>query len=125
MANRSFLGFSFCLVYHHHQLTSRQYLASRFEILPTQTCPNPHDFELIIDYGWKIRSNLFHIPPNPLPIIVTNCMTRDLQDTSGKLIDMCRPSCTINKVRRNDYCTRRGVPKRMAYSHIKERARNS
>ncbi|MDN5847912.1 MAG: hypothetical protein L0H53_16755 [Candidatus Nitrosocosmicus sp.] len=38
----------------------------------------------------------------------------------GKLSNMCHPSCSINKVRRNDYCTRRGVLRRMAYSHIKE-----
>jgi hypothetical protein len=40
--------------------------------------------------------------------------------TFGKLIDMCHPSSTINTVRRNDYCTRRGVLRRMAYRHIKE-----
>ncbi len=39
---------------------------------------------------------------------------------TGKLSNMCHPSCTINKVRTNDYCTRRGVPRTMAYSHIKE-----
>lgn len=38
----------------------------------------------------------------------------------GKLSNMCHPFCTISKVRINDYCTRRGVPRRMAYSHIKE-----
>jgi predicted MFS family arabinose efflux permease len=41
-------------------------------------------------------------------------------ERTGKLIDICHPSCTINKVRINDYCTRRGVLRRMAYSHIKE-----
>ncbi|MGH9978833.1 MAG: hypothetical protein ACRD8Z_23815, partial [Nitrososphaeraceae archaeon] len=44
----------------------------------------------------------------------------------GKLRDMRHPSFTINKeVEINDYCTRRGVSREMAYRHIKERVRNS
>ena len=44
----------------------------------------------------------------------------------SKLRDMRHPSFTINKeVKINDYCTRRGVSREMAYRHIKERARNS
>ena len=38
----------------------------------------------------------------------------------GELSNMCHPSCTINKVNNNDYCTWRSVPGTMAHSRIKE-----
>jgi hypothetical protein len=39
---------------------------------------------------------------------------------AGELSNMCHPSCTINKVNNNDYCTSKGVPGTMAHIHIKE-----
>ena len=60
------------------------------------------------------------------PIFCYMCNDYYCSESCGKLRDMRHPSFTINKeVKINDYCTRRGVFREMAYRHIKERVRNS
>ncbi|CAN5869950.1 hypothetical protein BH23THE1_BH23THE1_34210 [soil metagenome] len=74
--------------------------------------------DLIKEFKGKTHGSQSHnLPDNSLQIVIYYEI--------GKLRDVCHPSCTINKVKGNDYCTRRGVPKRMSYRHNKERVRNS